>query len=145
MAVEKDDTMFDNNVYTTNIDVKEVVDYEIKRTIGSVLPEKGGILGGNTIEGITHYYYDKTAKCGTREYNPDWDTLNWIIQRWAKETVEFMGFVHSHPRGYDNLSPSDIRLAKRILENNDTMMRLYMFIVITESAGMKIYKYVVEK
>lgn len=100
----------------------------IRATIGSDTLEQGGIIGGFE-NNITHYYWDKSAKCTCKEYTPSLEDLNKQIELWADKSVEFLGIVHSHPRGYNQLSPSDICMANQILKNAPDLSEIYLLIV----------------
>lgn len=120
--------------------IKPDILQNIKDTIGAKKPEQGGMVGGNKAC-ITRFYWDKTAKCTDKEYIPDFNLLNSQIQKWADESVEFLGIIHSHPRGYASLSPNDVAMANEILENAPDMKYLYLFIAEVLDGDVQIYGY----
>lgn len=69
---------------------------EIARTIGTLVPEQGGILGcSNPLGIIDRFEFDRHAKVGGAEYNPDTDFLDDILNDvWAEKT-ERTGFLRS--------------------------------------------------
>ncbi len=85
--------------------ITEEVLSQIRETVGSQIPETGGILGSSDGKRIDYFYFDKTANVTGATYEPDCDKLNLIIQKWYEKGIEFVGFIHSHPRGA--VKPSD--------------------------------------
>jgi len=106
-----------------------VVYEQICNTIGRNHPETGGMLGssdgGRTID---YYYFDDTAKTTGSTYSPDTEKLNLVIEQWNRESIELVGFIHSHPG--DNRAPSsgDCLYVKKIMEAMDVHNRLFMLI-----------------
>ena len=85
--------------------ITEEVLSRIRETVGSQIPETGGILGSSDGKHIDYFYFDVTASVTGATYEPDCDKLNLIIQKWYEKGIEFVGFIHSHPRGA--VKPSD--------------------------------------
>lgn len=85
--------------------ITEDVLSRIRETVGSQIPETGGILGSSDGKHVDHFYFDVTASVTGATYEPDCDKLNLIIQKWYEKGIEFVGFIHSHPRGA--VKPSD--------------------------------------
>ena len=85
--------------------ITEEVFSQIRESIGSCIPETGGILGSSDGKHVDHFYFDVTASVTGATYEPDCDKLNLIIQKWYEKGIEFVGFIHSHPRGA--VKPSD--------------------------------------
>lgn len=85
--------------------ITEEVFSRIRETVGSQIPETGGILGSSDGKHVDHFYFDVTASVTGATYEPDCDKLNLIIQKWYEKGIEFVGFIHSHPRGA--VKPSD--------------------------------------
>ena len=85
--------------------ITEEVLSRIRETVGSQIPETGGILGSSDGKHVDHFYFDVTASVTGATYEPDCDKLNLIIQKWYEKGIEFVGFIHSHPRGA--VKPSD--------------------------------------
>lgn len=77
--------------------ITEEVLSQIRETVGSQIPETGGILGSSDGKRIDYFYFDKTANVTGATYEPDCDKLNLIIQKWYEKGIEFVGFIHSHP------------------------------------------------
>ena len=85
--------------------ITEEVFTQIRETVGYHIPETGGILGSSDGKHIDHFYFDRTAEVTGATYEPDCVELNLVIQKWYEEGIEFVGFIHSHPRGA--VKPSD--------------------------------------
>ena len=120
-------------------ELSEGISRKIKQCL--TLPEMGGILGAdiNDKYNVTVFYFDSTGQTKRNCYTPDVDALNKIIQDWAKLDIEFIGFVHSHPKGIKNLSPQDIKYANEI-KNTCEMSEILMIIYIPETE--EFYQYV---
>ena len=90
---------------------------EIRNTIGMYSAETGGVLGssdgGNTID---RYYFDSTASTTGSTYTPDIKAVNRVIAEWNGEGSQFVGFIHSHPKGHTAPSLEDVNYAKQIME-----------------------------
>ncbi len=90
---------------------------DIRRSVGSLAPETGGMLGGDPIAGVvTHFRFDREASRTSGTYSPDCRMLNRVLaDEWNPAGVRLMGFVHSHPTGFRNPSRGDEMYARRIL------------------------------
>ena len=88
--------------------------YQIKKSL--IFPEMGGILGINEQQVVSKYYFDSTGITTESRYTPDVKVLNKVICEWAEQQIEFIGFVHSHPKSEPRLSLGDITYANRIKE-----------------------------
>ena len=62
--------------------ITEEVFSRIRETVGSQIPETGGILGSSDGKHIDHFYFDATANVTGATYEPDIATLNHIIEQW---------------------------------------------------------------
>ena len=118
----------------------------IKSTLGRKFPEEGGILltndGGYT---VTDFVYDD---CGSRSggtYSPNTAFINEQIRLHNKSGAYFLGFIHSHPRGYTGLSvgvsghtggytASDEEAIYKLFRGMKGTRRLY-FPVVQSAAG----------
>ena len=96
--------------------ITEEVFTQIRETVGYHIPETGGILGSSDGKHVDHFYFDVTASVTGATYEPDCDKLNLIIQKWYEEGIEFVGFVHSHPRGAIHPSSPDSLYTERIMK-----------------------------
>lgn len=127
--------------------ITEDVFCQIKKTLGTMKPEQGGILGiSNDSDLIDTFVHDKTAKVGHSEYNPNVFFLNDIINnQWSKNNIDFCGFVHSHPSQSNMLSDADIEYAIRIMKEFD-LAYLYMPLVNSSVDGkFEIYYFFVNR
>lgn len=119
----------------------------IKKTVGNMKPEQGGILGiRNDSDIIDCFVHDKSAIVGYAEYNPNVKFLNDVINNdWSQNNIDFCGFVHSHPSQSNSLSCADIEYAKRIMKEFD-LVYLYMPLVNSSADGkFKIHGFFVFK
>lgn len=109
---------------------------EIADTIGNMMPERGGMLGGHDDDGvITFYHFDKTANRSGATYSPDVKTINRLLKEdWNPNGVGLKGFVHSHPDGYKQPSPGDKVYAEAILRANPHLDRLLLPIMQVDPA-----------
>lgn len=78
---------------------------EIIRTVGSERAESGGILLGSRADFVVRKYaHDRTGSRYGSGYDPDVDFLNEVLSKERQRGLNFLGFVHSHPRGANRLS-----------------------------------------
>lgn len=105
----------------------------IEEHIGNHEAERGAMLGGNRERAeVTAVYLDLTARTAGAEYSPDVDTLNRVLKDWEADGIEFLGFVHSHPRGVRHPSGADEEYAGRILQAMSGLKSMLMPIVMTK-------------
>ena len=79
---------------------------EIKKTVGQMKSETGGILLGNRDDFVVQkFIFDKSGSTTSSSYDPDIASLNKKIKHeWEVNKLALIGFVHSHPRGISRLS-----------------------------------------
>lgn len=82
---------------------------DIIATIGSQTAETGGMLFGSRKDFVvTKFVFDKHAHTTATSYSINTEYINPIIKSlWEEENLESLGFIHSHPYGYGQLSPPD--------------------------------------
>src|SRR5438552_4675977 len=86
--------------------ISEPVFEEIRRTIGSLPAETGGVLGGNLETGaITDFFFDEHAICSEVIYTIDPGRINTVLQEWNEAAIHLTGIVHSHKPGCREPSP----------------------------------------
>ena len=79
---------------------------QIVKTLGSKIPEQGGILVGK--DGIiTDFVHDEFAETSSSTYSLNINYLNPIIKKFKEEGKELLGVTHSHPYGCRKLSRQD--------------------------------------
>lgn len=88
----------------------------IKKTVGSLPPETGGLLGKNRHGIICAFHPDLCRKSGV-EYAPDTDLFNRVLAEWAARGVSFAGIVHSHPCELRQLSEDDVIYVENIMSS----------------------------
>lgn len=89
---------------------------QLRETIGSRIPETGGILGSSDGIHIDHFYFDEHADVTGATYEPNCEILNRILECWYEEGVEFVGFAHSHPHGATKPSNPDNLYTQKIMK-----------------------------
>lgn len=93
------------------------------------VPETGGILGIDEKRLVTKFYNDSTGITRKFRYIPDVQSLNAVIQNWAEVGIAFIGFVHTHRKGEEKLSPLDLEYAAKIKAQcslSEILMLLYI-------------------
>jgi hypothetical protein len=79
---------------------------EIVATVGAKKAETGAILLGDRKDFVVQkIIFDPFGSTSSSAYDPDTEFLNKVIKKeWDNNKLALIGFVHSHPRGYDRLS-----------------------------------------
>lgn len=125
---------------------------DILKTVGSLKSETGGILLGKPANYIVQkFIFDKNGRNFSYGYDPDVDFLNQVLkEEWDRNQLDFLGFVHSHPRGIQYLSSDqgngigDLGYIKKIFEHMPTLEKLLVPIVYSMYDGedFKIFPYI---
>ena len=125
------------------VTMSEEVYQQILETIGTLKPEKGGMLGSTDGKIIDSFVFDKNANTGTAEYSPNTKFLNRVLEaEWSD--VAFKGFVHSHPFNGSELSSADIEYAMRIMRAV-SLQELFMPLVNSSAGGkFRIFGFIVK-
>lgn len=91
---------------------------EMLQTVGSRPAESGGLLFGSRKDWVvTRFLYDKNAKTTQSSYSFNVSYLNPMIDKLSEEGLQLLGFFHSHPHGYKQLSQPDINYFKKQFGN----------------------------
>lgn len=110
--------------------------WAIGRTIGSLSPETGGILGTRRGEFVvSDFHYDSAGSCSHSTYAPDVDTINSLLSgAWERESpsIDLVGCIHSHPSGVGSLSRPDLRYISRLLELNEHLGAFFAPLVLPD-------------
>jgi len=118
--------------------------YQIKTTIGTYPAETGGMLGSMFQDEISHYVFDKHARTGLAEYNPDVVFLNNVLNQWANHSIDLIGMIHSHPAYLMSPSYADLEYAKRIIDIFD-LDYLFLPIIKSQASGaFEIHAYIIK-
>ena len=125
------------------VTMSEEVYQQILETIGTLKPEKGGMLGSTDGKIIDSFVFDKNANTGTAEYSPNTKFLNRVLEaEWSD--VSFKGFVHIHPFNGSELSSADIEYAMRIMRAV-SLQELFMPLVNSSAGGkFRIFGFIVK-
>ena len=115
-----------------SLHITEECSAAILSTIAALPPETGGILGSKDGNVVTDFIFDKGKENTSEFYIPDVMQLNKGIISWRQEGIRFIGMIHSHLRGRNKLSTSDIEYANKIMKSMN-MERLYMMLVDTNT------------
>ena len=67
--------------------ITEEVFSQVRKTIGSRIPETGGILGSSDGKHIDYFYFDKTANVTGATYEPDCNELIGRMRRHEKHLL----------------------------------------------------------
>ena len=123
----------------------------ILETVGTFKPESGGILLGNPINYMVQkFVFDKNGNNFSYGYDPDVDFLNEVLKReWEENNLDFLGFIHYHPRGVEHLSGDhgdgigDLGYIKKIFNAMPTLNKILVPIVYSnyDSKGFRIFPY----
>lgn len=118
--------------------IEKQVIHALKSVLGGSPIESGGMFGAK--DGvICRYCHDRhTAQ---DYYVPDVQKLNEVIQRWAREGVEFAGIAHSHPSGCFLLSPADLLYSQTIKEDASELTVLIFAILTIEDGKCDLHFY----
>lgn len=109
---------------------------EIVNTL--IQPEMGGILGIDETNTVVKFQFDNTGRSTAHRYIPDVKILNRVIGEWYNSGIFFIGFVHSHAQGREQLSPCDIRYAEKI-KTACNMTEILMLIYIPNKKSFHQY------
>ncbi len=114
----------DNTIYIQ----KDILD-KIFLSIKQYNYETGGIIGVNKEGVIFAFQFDETQSLNPFDYCPNVDFLNQVInEKWTKQNIEFVGFVHSHLHN-DTLSMQDIIYARDILKENSCLANILIGVI----------------
>lgn len=104
---------------------------DILAHIPEILPETGGILGGN--QGIIKVYLQDEgmpSRYGC-SYAPNTERLNKEIEKWKRDKISFMGIFHTHFHGVRTLSAGDKAYIASIMnEIPSCITKLYFPIIV---------------
>lgn len=79
--------------------------------------EQGFLLGtANELETIDHYVQSKAIEKGFCYIKPDARMAERVLHKWAAEGIVFLGYMHSHPSGKEDLSEDDMSFARELFQ-----------------------------
>ncbi len=105
----------------------------IRKTVGALPAESGGMLCGNRKTGaITFFFFDEQAECSSVTYVPDTVVLNRMLPKLNAMGLDLMGFAHSHPTNFSTPSGGDAEYCRKIFAANPALS--YFVIPIVEPA-----------
>ena len=136
-----------NGKRVQTVRIRQDVFDQIKSTIGTKIPETGGMLGCcNSFGIVDRYVFDEHARVGRGEYSPDVKFLETIINDIWEEGTSLSGFIHSHPYGVTSPSYADVEYAIKIMVANDEKS-LFIPIIMSTSYGVcqfQIFGYIID-
>lgn len=121
----------ETNNGSNRITMTQTIRDKICEFIGKFPAERGGILGADLDGVIRHFAPDPTARCTPAAYDPDIAEMNRQIKDWKADGIRFVGFVHSHPRHFKQLSGADEDYATKILGAFKSLDRLCLPLAMT--------------
>ena len=118
---------------------------QIVKTLGSKIPEQGGILIGK--DGvITDFVHDEFAETSSSTYSLNINYLNPIIKKFKDDDKELLGIIHSHPYGCRKLSRQDQEYFAGVLDKAKDVNYLFTPIVFSaKQEEFHIFPYVFYK
>lgn len=118
---------------------------QIVKTLGSKIPEQGGILIGK--DGvITNFVHDEFAETSSSSYSLNISYLNPIIKKFKEDDKELLGIIHSHPYGCRKLSRQDQEYFAGVLDKAKDVDYLFTPIVFSaKQEEFHIFPYVFYK
>lgn len=116
---------------------------DIMATVGSMKPEQGGILFGDAENRIVYkFVLDRTGRRTGTAYDPNEEFYDRTIEReWDENDLDFIGCIHSHPRGAKFLSGNygnntgDMAYISAVLEEFPDMNEFIAPIVFSKADG----------
>ena len=107
----------------------------IVETIGGRPAESGGPIGGRPDENrVTHFHFDSGAKTSAATYSPNHDELTRLLKEtWNPGGTRLMGFVHSHPKFFEQPSGGDLAYAEKFFTAIPDLENFWLPIVTTIS------------
>lgn len=114
------------------IKIKHKALYDLMDNIGSILPERGGILLGPVgRDYITDFYFDHSGTSTSGSYTPDHVTINRKLHEyWEPAGLEIKGIAHSHPGSLDSLTNEDMSYIRRLMLRDSNIERFVAPIVL---------------
>ncbi|GHS92917.1 hypothetical protein FACS1894203_5520 [Bacteroidia bacterium] len=117
---------------------------EIINTIASRPAESGGLLIGREDDFIVRkFLFDKGAKTTRTTYSFDTNYLNPEIKRlWDEEGLSCIGFIHSHPHGYESPSSPDIQYFSSMFKSMPRKLYLTPIVQTVNDGGFKLIPHI---
>ncbi len=119
----------------------------ILKTAGSRAAESGGLLLGSREDNVVRYFlFDKDAKTTSTSYTFNAPYLNEMLQKlWDEKKLELLGFCHTHPTSYKELSEQDKRYFKEQFEHMDVDMLLTPLMFTAKDGAYDFIPYVTHR
>ena len=121
------------------VEIQKAVYNEICATLGTKKPECGGVLGARFGEAISKFYFDHSGISSSEAYFPDYETINGILEIWAKDGVQMVGMIHSHEKGKFP-SCGDLFYCEQIMRNNPSISEFLLPIVTLQPFEIHFYR-----
>lgn len=102
---------------------------ELRESLGSRVPECGGVLGAIPGEAVSEFYFDALGTSTESSYTPDVDSINRVLtEDWAPRGIVMVGIVHTHAREGNFPSCGDLYYCEQIM-NAAGLTRFYLPVV----------------
>ena len=101
--------------------------------------ETGGLIGSSDGKTIDNYIFDEGQRSSMIEYVPNIDLFNTVLAKWQKDSISFLGIIHSHIAD-SVLSNKDIQMARKIICCNESIESLLMPLVTMKDRTISWYK-----
>lgn len=122
------------------IEIQKAVFEKISSEIGKREPECGGVLGARPGEAISKFYFDHSGISTSDFYTPDYETINSVLEEWAKDGVQMVGMIHSHGNEGDFPSCGDLYYCEQILRSNPSLSEFFLPIVTLKPFAIHMYQ-----
>lgn len=121
--------------------------WAIVTTVGSKPPESGGLLlGPSATDEVTEFWFDPHSRSSSTTYSPDTVAMNRLLrEEWRPRGLDWKGFVHSHPRGFEELTSGDVDYIERLLASSKDMKRFVAPVLMPESYSMRTFVVLAER
>jgi proteasome lid subunit RPN8/RPN11 len=121
--------------------------WQIATTVGARPAEHGGLLlGPADSDEITEFWFDPGPQRGRTTYSPDTATMNRLLrERWRPRGLDWKGMVHSHPRGFEELTPGDLAYIARLLATNADLKRFVAPIALPDTYVLRTFVIIHER
>ena len=120
--------------------ITKTVYEEIRATLGTLVPERGGVLGSRDGETVDAFFFDESGAGTPDAYTPDHERINGMLEReWEPAGIGMVGMIHSHRPTCTFPSCGDLFYAHAILHAAPALQTLRLPIVTAEPFRIHAY------